>query len=156
MIIDGGACKIGIESTVIDLTTTPKILREGGLSSEIIGKFLKIKLSENENKIIKSPGKIGLHYSPGMPIYMNREKATENGALITFGNKNYGNQNTFNLSTGGKLKEAAKNFFNTLRVIKNKKFKSISVNKIPNKNLGKAINERLRRAAYYEWKYNWS
>jgi L-threonylcarbamoyladenylate synthase len=150
MIIDGGTCKIGIESTVIDLTTKPKILREGGLSSEVIGKFLRIKLSENENKIIKSPGQIGLHYSPGIPIYMNREKATENGALITFGNKNYSNQNTFNLSTAGNLKDAAKNFFNTLRVIKNKKFKSISVNKIPNKNLGKAINERLRRAAYYE------
>jgi L-threonylcarbamoyladenylate synthase len=85
-----------------------------------------------------------------MPIYMNREKATENGALITFGNKNHGNQNAYNLSTGGNLNEAAKNFFNTLRIIKNKKFKSISVNKIPNKNLGKAINERLRRAAYYE------
>jgi L-threonylcarbamoyladenylate synthase len=51
MIIDGGSCKIGIESTVIDLTTKPKILREGGLSSEIIGKFLKIKLSKNQNKI---------------------------------------------------------------------------------------------------------
>ena len=75
MIIDGGSCKIGIESTVIDLTTKPKILREGGLSSEIIGKFLKIKLSKNQNKIIKSPGQIGLHYSPGMPIYMNRERA---------------------------------------------------------------------------------
>jgi L-threonylcarbamoyladenylate synthase len=150
MIVDGGPCKIGIESTVIDLTTKPKILREGGISSEVIEKFLKIKLSENENKIIKSPGQIGLHYSPGMPIYMNREKATENGALITFGNKNYGNQNTFNLSIGGNLKKAAKNFFNILRIIKNKKFKSISVNKIPNKNLGKAINERLRRAAYYE------
>jgi L-threonylcarbamoyladenylate synthase len=150
MIIDGGACKIGIESTVIDLTTKPKILREGGLSSEIIGKFLKIKLSKNQNKIIKSPGQIGLHYSPGMPIYMNRERATKDGALITFGNKNYSNRNTFNLSTGGNLKEAAKNFFNTLRIIKNKKFKSISVNKIPNKDFGKAINERLRRAAYYE------
>ena len=150
MIIDGGVCKVGIESTVIDLTTKPKILREGGLSSEVIEKFLKMKLFENKNKIIKSPGQIGLHYSPGMPIYMNREKATKDGALITFGNKNYSNHNTFNLSTSGNLIEAAKNFFNTLRIIKNKKFKSISVNKIPNKDLGKAINERLRRAAYYE------
>ena len=150
MIIDGGVCKVGIESTVIDLTTKPKILREGGLSSEVIEKFLKMKLFENKNKIIKSPGQIGLHYSPGMPIYMNREKATKDGALITFGNKNYSNHNTFNLSTSGNLIEAAKNFFNTLRLIKNKKFKSISINKIPNKNLGKAINERLRRAAYYE------
>ncbi len=93
MIIDGGVCKVGIESTVIDLTTKPKILREGGLSSEVIEKFLKMKLFENKNKIIKSPGQIGLHYSPGMPIYMNREKATKDGALITFGNKNYSNHN---------------------------------------------------------------
>ena len=150
MIIDGGACKIGIESTVIDLTGKPKILREGGLPSEIIEKFLKTKLSKNKNKVIKSPGQISLHYSPGMPIYMNRSKAIKDGALITFANKSYGNKNVFNLSTKGNLKEAANNFFNILRIIKNKKFKSISVNKIPNKDLGKAINERLRRAAQYE------
>jgi L-threonylcarbamoyladenylate synthase len=150
MIIDGGACKIGIESTVIDLTAKPKILREGGLSSKVIEKFLKTKLSENKNKIIKSPGQIGLHYSPGMPIYMNRNKAIKDGALIAFSNRSYSNKNVFNLSAKGNLKEAAKNFFNTLRVIKNKKFKSISVNKIPNKDLGKAINERLIRAAQYE------
>lgn len=150
MIIDGGVCKIGIESTVIDLTTKPKILREGGLSSNIIEKFLKVKLTEDKSKIVKSPGQIGLHYSPGIPIYMNREKATQDGALIVFGKKNYNNHNTFNLSINGKLKDAAKNFFNILRIIKNKKFKSISVNKIPNKDLGKAINERLKRASFYE------
>ena len=87
MIIDGGVCKIGIESTVIDLTTKPKILREGGLSSNIIERFLKIKLTEDKSKIVKSPGQIGLHYSPGIPIYMNREKATQGGALIVFGKK---------------------------------------------------------------------
>ena len=150
MIIDGGVCKIGIESTVIDLTTKPKILREGGLSSNIIERFLKIKLTEDKSKIVKSPGQIGLHYSPGIPIYMNREKATHGGALIVFGKKTYNNHNTFNLSINGKLKDAAKNFFNILRIIKNKKFESISVNKIPNKDLGKAINERLKRASFYE------
>jgi L-threonylcarbamoyladenylate synthase len=150
MIIDGGVCKIGIESTVIDLTTKPKILREGGLSSNIIEKFLKVKLTEDKSKIVKSPGQIGLHYSPGIPIYMNREIATQGGALIVFGKKNYNNHNIFNLSINGKLKDAAKNFFNILRIIKNKKFKSISVNKIPNKDLGKAINERLKRASFYE------
>ena len=150
MIIDGGVCKIGIESTVIDLTTKPKILREGGLSSNIIEKFLKVKLTKDKSKIVKSPGQIGLHYSPGIPIYMNREKATQGGALIVFGKKNYNNHNIFNLSINGKLKDAAKNFFNILRIIKNKKFESISVNKIPNKDLGKAINERLKRASFYE------
>ena len=150
MIIDGGVCKIGVESTVIDLTGHPKILREGGLSSDVIEKFLKIKLSNIKNKVIKSPGQIGLHYSPGIPIYMNREQATVDGALITFGSKKHNDRKTFNLSIKGNLKEAAKNFFNTLRIIKNKKFKTISVNKIPNINLGKAINERLKRAAYYE------
>jgi len=150
MIIDGGVCKIGVESTVIDLTGHPKILREGGLSSDVIEKFLKIKFSNIKNKVIKSPGQIGLHYSPGIPIYMNREQATVDGALITFGSKKHNDRKTFNLSIKGNLKEAAKNFFNTLRIIKNKKFKTISVNKIPNTNLGKAINERLKRAAYYE------
>ncbi|MFM7498225.1 MAG: L-threonylcarbamoyladenylate synthase [Candidatus Fonsibacter sp.] len=150
MIIDGGVCKIGIESTVIDLTTKPKILREGGLCSNIIEKFLKVKLTEDKSKIVKSPGQIGLHYSPGIPIYMNRAKATQGGALIVFGKKNYNNYNTFNLSINGKLKDAAKNFFKILRIIKNKKFESISVNKIPNKDLGKAINERLKRASFYE------
>ncbi len=149
MIIDGGVCKIGIESTVIDLTTEPKILREGGLSTNIIERFLKVKLSQVKGKIIKSPGQIGLHYSPGIPIYMNREKATQDGALVTFGKRNF-NSNTFNLSIKRKLKDAAKKFFNTLRIIKNKKFTSISVNKIPNKDLGKAINERLKRASFYE------
>jgi L-threonylcarbamoyladenylate synthase len=81
---------------------------------------------------------------------MNREKATQGGALIVFGKKNYNNHNIFNLSINGKLKDAAKNFFNILRIIKNKKFESISVNKIPNKDLGKAINERLKRASFYE------
>ncbi len=118
-------------STVIDLTTKPKILREGGLSSNIIEKFLKVKLTEDKSKIVKSPGQIGLHYSPGIPIYMNREKATHGGALIVFGKKTYNNHNTFNLSINGKLKDAAKNFFNILRIIKNKKFESISINKIP-------------------------
>ena len=150
MIIDGGVCKIGVESTVIDLTGHPKILREGGLSSDVIEKFLKIKFSNIKNKVIKSPGQIGLHYSPGIPIYMNREQATSGGALITFGSKKHNDRKTFNLSIKRNLIEAAKNFFNTLRIIKNKKFKAISVNKIPNTNLGKAINERLKRAAYYE------
>ena len=52
---------------------------------------------------------------------MNREKATQGGALIVFGKKNYNNHNIFNLSINGKLKDAAKNFFNILRIIKNKK-----------------------------------
>ncbi len=77
---------------------------------------------------------------------MNREQATSGGALITFGSKKHNDRKTFNLSIKRNLIEAAKNFFNTLRIIKNKKFKAISVNKIPNKDLGKAINERLKRA----------
>jgi L-threonylcarbamoyladenylate synthase len=59
MIIDGGTCKIGIESTVIDLTTKPKILREGGLSSEVIGKFLKMKIvREYKIKLLNLQGKL--------------------------------------------------------------------------------------------------
>ena len=82
--------------------------------------FICVRCTFNpKSKIVKSPGQIGLHYSPGIPIYMNREKATHGGALIVFGKKTYNNHNTFNLSINGKLKDAAKNFFNILRIIKN-------------------------------------
>lgn len=149
IILNGGKCKIGLESTVIDLTGKPEILREGGLPSETIMKYLKIKFSIKKNKKIKSPGLVGLHYSPGVPIYLNRVKPFPKGALIMFGKNNSSKKNFFNLSNQSNINEAAKKFFNILRIIKNKKYKSICVNKIPNKSLGKAINNRLIRASQY-------
>ena len=147
-ILDGGKCKIGLESTIIDLTKKPVILRQGFITPKKIYKVLGKKiLFRKICKIIKSPGQLKLHYSPGIPVYLNRTKAKKNGAFISFGKKFKNAKNYFNLSEKNNLTEAAKNLYNTMRYIKKLKFKSISVCKIPNLGLGKAINDRLEKAS---------
>tara|TARA_B100000029_G_scaffold466621_1_gene502287 strand:+ start:347 stop:1303 length:957 start_codon:yes stop_codon:yes gene_type:complete len=147
-ILDGGQCKIGLESTIIDLTNKPTILRPGSVTIEQIQKVLKKNISINKNpKKIKSPGQLKLHYSPGIPIKMNRKYSEQNQAFIVFGKKFIKKENQFNLSKKGSLQEAANNLYKTMRKIKKKKFKSIAVTKIPNKGIGRAINDRLKKAS---------
>jgi len=147
-IINGGKSKIGIESTVIDLTKKPKILRPGIIGSEIIDKVLKTKINIiRKNSKLKSPGMLKRHYSPGIPILLNQKTANKKHAFIIFGNKYKNNKNYFNLSKKSDLKEAASNLYKTLRKIKKLKFKKIHIVRIPNKGPGIAINDRLKRAA---------
>ena len=147
-ILDGGRSKIGLESTIIDLTDDPKILRPGFITSNKISKVLKIKIKTNRRvRKIKSPGQLKLHYYPGIPIKINTKKSKKNEAVIGFGKKFKIKKNHFNLSKNGNLNEAANNFYKTLRKIKNNGFKSIIVNKIPNTGIGLAINDRLKRAS---------
>ena len=110
LILDGGQCKIGLESTIIDLTVKPTILRPGSISVEKIQKILKKKVTINNNpKKIKGPGQLKLHYSPGIPVIMNRKYPEKNQAFIGFGKKFKLGKNNFNLSKNGSLKEAANN-----------------------------------------------
>jgi L-threonylcarbamoyladenylate synthase len=148
LIINGGKCKIGIESTVIDLTVKPVILRPGIIEPKLINKILnsKIRISKKSSKI-KSPGMIKRHYSPGIPVILNQKTAAGTNALITFGKKYEFKNNFFNLSQKSDLKEAASNLYKTLRKIKKLKYKKIYVVKIPNLGAGIAINDRLERAA---------
>ena len=149
-ILDGGDCDIGVESTIINLVGKPKILRLGGLEVSKIKKFLKKKISININPSIKkAPGQSKLHYSPGIPLRMYAKKAKKDGAFITLKKKKNNRKNFFHLSKKGNLKEAAKNLYKTLRMIKNKNFKTISVEKIPNKGFGITINDRLTRASKF-------
>ena len=97
---------------------------------------------------ISSPGMLKKHYSPGIPLLMNKRKAGENCALITFGKKYENKKNCFNLSKNADLKEAAANLYKTFRKIKKLGYKKIYVVKIPNFGPGIAINDRLKRAAY--------
>ncbi len=148
LILDGGQCKIGLESTIIDLTVKPTILRPGSISVEKIQKILKKKVTINNNpKKIKGPGQLKLHYSPGIPVIMNRKYPEKNQAFIGFGKKFKLGKNNFNLSKNGSLKEAANNLYKIMRKIKKKKFKSIAVTQIPNIELGRAINDRLIKAS---------
>ena len=87
-ILDGGKCKIGLESTIIDLTSRPKILRPGSITSEKIYKIIKKKIFIKKNsKTIKGPGQLKSHYSPGIPVKMNKKYAGKNQALVGFGKK---------------------------------------------------------------------
>ena len=147
-ILDGGQSKIGLESTIIDLTIRPTILRPGCITIKKIQKVLKKKIRIKKNtKKIKAPGQLKLHYSPGIPVEMNKKYAKKNQAFIGFGKKFRSKKNHFNLSKTGNLKEAANNLYKTMREIKKQKFKSIAVVKIPNKDIGYAINDRLMKAS---------
>ena len=147
-ILDGGQCKIGLESTIVDLTGKPSILRPGSITVEKIQKILKKKIKIKKNlKSVKAPGQLKLHYSPGIPVKMNRKNAKKHQALIGFGKKFKVGKNYFNLSKKGNLKEAANNLYKTMRKIRKRNFKSIAVVKIPNKGIGYAINDRLKKAS---------
>ena len=147
-ILDGGKCQIGLESTIVDLTGKPSILRPGSVTLEKIQKVLKKKIKIKKNaKKVKAPGQFKLHYSPGIPVQLNRKNAKKNQALIGFGKKFKVGRNYFNLSKKGNLREAANNLYKTMREVKKKKFKSIAVIKIPNKGIGYAINDRLKKAS---------
>ncbi len=149
-ILDGGPCAIGIESTIINLIGKPTILRLGGLDVSKIQKILRFKLDiviNPKNKI--TPGQSRLHYSPGIPLRMNIIKPKNNEAFIIIKKRKTKLKNYFYLTTKNNLDEAAKNLYSCLRKIKNKGYKSIAVEKISNKGLGKAINDRLQRASRY-------
>ena len=146
IIINGGDSKIGIESTVIDLTGKPKILRPGIISSEVLKKYIKISVPKNNVKV-KAPGMLKKHYSPGIPMMLNQKISEEKSAFITFGRKYKKNKNSFNLSKKADLKEAASNLYKIFRKIKKKGYKKIYVSKIPNYGPGIAINDRLMRAS---------
>ena len=147
-VLDGGRSKIGLESTIVDLTGNPKILRPGYIDPKKISKILKTKVTIKQKvKSIKSPGQLKFHYSPGIPIKLNSKISKKNEAVIGFGKKFKVKKNHFNLSKNGNLNEAANSLYRTLRVIKNSGFKSIVINKIPNTGIGIAINDRLKRAS---------
>ena len=149
-ILDGGKCSVGIESTIINLIGRPTILRLGGLDISKIQKTLGLTINININPKKKTaPGQSQLHYSPGMPLRMNIVKPMNEEAFILIKKRNTNLKNYFYLSTKNNLNEAAKNLYSCLRKIKNKGYKSIAVEKIPNKGLGKAINDRLQRASRY-------
>ena len=149
-VLNGGKSNIGLESTIINLTGKPAILRLGGLDIEKIKKVLNKKVSLNINpKIMISPGQTHLHYSPGIPLKINVKKPKKNEAFLLIKRRKINLNSYYYLSKKNDLNEAAKNLYSCLRKIKNKGYKSIAVEKIPNIGLGRTINDRLNRASKY-------
>ena len=149
-VLEGGKSSIGIESTIIDLRNRPKILRLGALENSSIQKELKKKiLIDNNPSKISSPGQFKLHYSPGIPIRLNVKKIRNEEAYVLIRKKKKIKKNYYFLTKNANFKEAAKNLYSTLRKIKKDGYKSIAIAQIPNKGLGKTINDRLMRASKY-------
>ena len=149
-VLNGGKCNIGVESTIINLTNKPSLLRYGGLEITKIEKILKKKISitiDSKKKI--APGQFPLHYSPGVPLRVNVKKSKSNEAFVLIKKRNINSKNYYYLSKKKNLKEAAKNLYSILRKIKKDGYKMIAVEKIPNIGIGKTINDRLNRASKY-------
>ena len=141
-ILDGGACDLGLESTIIGLAGPPSILRPGGLATEEIEMALG-KTLNTHSEGINSPGQLESHYAPQAPLRMNALNNRAGEKLLGFGPDV---ETEFNLSPSGDLGEAAANLFAMLRQIDDGQT-TIAVSPVPMTGLGRAINDRLKRAA---------
>ena len=149
-VLDGGRCKIGLESTIINLLNKPIILRLGGMDISKIEKVIqkKILIKNNQKKKI-APGQFPLHYSPGIPLRMNAKKPKKEEAFLLTKKRKISYENYYYLSKKNDMKESAKNLYSLLRKIKNDGYKMVAVEKIQNKGIGRTINDRLNKASKY-------
>lgn len=147
LILDGGPCRVGVESTVLDLTQDqPTILRPGGIDRHRIESILgQTVQSATDHGPIIAPGMMRSHYAPDRPVRLNQQTANPGEALLAFG-PSYPNA-TLNLSVRGDLTEAAANLFAMMRHLDTPAYSAIAVTPIPDQGLGLAINDRLNRAA---------
>ena len=149
-VIDGGPCRFGLESTVIRSTGSGlELLRPGALTEELIEERLGVQILSNRNPAdIVSPGQLPVHYSPKSPIRMNASAPEDGEILIGFGPDK--EHDAFNLSRAGNMEEAAASLYGLLRAADRQAVRSgapaIAVAPIPGTGLGKAINDRLKRA----------
>lgn len=148
LILDAGPCPIGVESTVLDLTgETPMLLRPGGVPIEDLAAFLG-PIATAATGPARSPGMLASHYAPSLPLRLDARTARPGEALLAFGPEApLGFHKVLWLSRAGDLAEAAANLFAMLRALDRPDFAAIAVMPIPEEGLGRAINDRLRRAA---------
>jgi L-threonylcarbamoyladenylate synthase len=152
LIVDGGPCEVGVESTIVSLADTPTLLRPGGLPREEIERVLGHPLADapsNEalGETPAAPGMLASHYAPKALLRLNATEARPGEALLAFGHIDNAPNGTLNLSPRGDLVEAAANLFSHLRALDRGGAKVIAVMPVPDDGLGEAINDRLRRAA---------
>ncbi len=158
MILSGGACRVGVESTVINLCPPrPIVLRPGGITRDALERLLgpvdvaDTPLADNagQGAPYLSPGMMESHYAPTLPLRMNAVSAASTEALLCFGPDAFvrGGTLRLNLSAHGDLEEAAANLFSMLHKLDQPGLSGIAVMSIPDIGLGSAINDRLRRAS---------
>ncbi len=148
MILDGGASGVGVESTIIDLTSNKVVLlRAGGIPMEEIADFLgeEVLISGGNPDLPSSPGQMLKHYAPRYTTRINVSTPKQDEFMIGFG----AIDGHLNLSKSGDLKEATANLFAFLHQAEEQTvFTKIAIAPIPMEGLGRAINDRIKRASY--------
>ncbi len=171
MIIDGGKTRVGVESTVLDITTRPvQVLRAGGISVEKLKEVIgQVKISKELEKGFRSPGRLNSHYSPQAKLILVEKKGdTQVEEIRKLASKYIAqgfkvgimakeeNRNKYNgfevkvIGKGTELEICATNLFSTLRSFDKEGFEIIIAEGLEEHDLGLAIMERLRKAAAHK------
>lgn len=145
LILDGGPCEVGIESTIVAVEgDSVTLLRSGAVPAEALEAFIKKPLLRASGGGISAPGMLKSHYAPNARLRLNAEAPEPAEGYLGFGP---GPREGLNLSPEGDLAEAATKLFAMLRAL-DARFDRIAVAPIPQEGLGEAINDRLARAAH--------
>ena len=143
-VLDGGPCEVGLESTIVAPGPPPRLLRPGGLPAEVIEDCLGVPLERSSGDgAVEAPGQLVSHYAPGAALRLGADAPRPGERMLGFGAVD----GDLNLSRTGDLNEAAANLFAYLRRLDDGEGGEIAVAPIPDTGLGRAINDRLRRAA---------
>ena len=152
-ILDGGVCPVGIESTIVGFEyDMPVVRRLGGLTLEKIESIIgKVRVQINSSSNPKAPGQLKSHYAPQKKVILGNLKVLVqqypgNSGILSF-QQDFNLPYQYVLSPSGKLDEAAQNLFSALRILDKMPIDIILSEFVPDVGLGKAINDRLRRAA---------
>jgi L-threonylcarbamoyladenylate synthase len=157
-VVDGGACAVGVESTVLDLSgPRPFLLRPGGVTAEAIEAVVGpvghgiTPAAAEQSRTLRSPGLLVSHYAPHLPVRLYARAVAADEALLAFGPRLPGAGATFDISPAGDTAEAAANLFAGLRWLDAEGarlgLRGIAAMPVPDTGLGAAIQDRLQRAA---------
>jgi L-threonylcarbamoyladenylate synthase len=154
-VLDGGECSVGVESTIVaEKEGKLRILRLGGVSVEEIEELVgPVETILHSTSNPEAPGQLETHYAPKTPVILGAIdpslQTSEKQALVSFQTR-YANvppELQVVLSPEGNLREAAKNLFAALRYVDTLDVDRILIEPVPDVGIGRAINDRLRRAA---------
>jgi L-threonylcarbamoyladenylate synthase len=156
LILDGGPCRVGVESTILAVNGSQlQLLRPGGIPVEMIeeatGQIVERSTPLANSAAVIAPGMLASHYAPDARVRLNAVEVMPGEALIKFGALPMKGEDQakaiMNLSPSGDLREAAANLFDMLKKADATRADAIAVAPVPNHGLGEAINDRLNRAA---------
>ncbi|MFO1038809.1 MAG: L-threonylcarbamoyladenylate synthase [Geminicoccaceae bacterium] len=150
LVLDGGPCDLGLESTVVDLSgPKPVLLRPGGLTRRTIERICGSLGDAEATDRPRSPGLLLRHYAPKLPLRLDADGPEAGEAYLDFGPPRLPPSALYrNLSPAADLPEAARNLFAMLRDLDRTEAAAIAVAPLPAEGLGEALRDRLRRAAH--------